>query len=129
MVPCATLGVPYGWKYWRGIIFGVWQNEACVANFNHFIVQKSRRWRGLSPTLNQPTFAYSLLSPNIIATNISGHTVLCSLVNLLQHNKVAITTYACSQSYTPILHVLRTLHTGHYTIIMFSPNQHQPRCT
>ena len=24
--------VPYGLKYWRGIIFGGWRNEACVFN-------------------------------------------------------------------------------------------------
>ena len=27
------------------------------------------------PTLNQPIFAYNILSPNIIPANISGHTV------------------------------------------------------
>ena len=38
------------------------------------------------PTLNQPIFAYSILSPNIIPANISSHTVFSKSHNCSRNN-------------------------------------------
>ena len=38
--------IKYGQKYWHGIIFGSWRNQACIANFNpptlFYCIKRSR---------------------------------------------------------------------------------------